>query len=329
MKVCIFGVGAVGGYLCTKLAHSPIIKTLNVVARGAQLQAIQDQGLRVQDAQGGPDEFARVHQASEKAQELGQHDLVIVTLKANSIVHSAQEINALTRAHGVVVFVNNGIPWWWDYTEELNTHGVGALHRADIWRALDPSKVLGCVAMSNNEVVSPGVIRHNSMNTWYLGEPSGKRSQRLDQVVSAFAGVGLGALATTEIKLEIWRKLLLNIPNHALASLTRLSTDEIYAHDGLIQWAIDLTKDVALVASSYGFDLGDTTREIVLKRLNPNVKGSKPSMLQDVLKNKPLEIDAVFGSVVELAKRNNTPIPNLEHAYALLQGLNRHLELSR
>lgn len=91
--------------------------------------------------------------------------------------------------------------------------------------------------------------------------------------------MGLGAKATTNIKLEIWKKLLLNIPNHALASLTRLSSDEIYAQDGLIDWAVGLSQDVARVAASHGFDLGDNTWDVVLKRLKPNVKGAKPSML--------------------------------------------------
>jgi|APCry1669189534_1035231.scaffolds.fasta_scaffold00019_17 2-dehydropantoate 2-reductase len=329
MKVCVFGVGAVGGYLCVQLARSPLINTLNVVARGLQLEAIQTKGLVVKDAQGAPDECSRVHQASENAHELGQHDLVIVTLKANTIAQCAQDINALTSPQGVIVFVNNGIPWWWDYPEKLVDHGQEGLMRSVIWQSVKPERVLGCVAMSNNEVLRPGVIQHNSMNKWYLGEPNGEMSQRLDQVVNLFASAGLGAAATPNIKLEVWRKLLLNIPNHALASLTRLPTDEIYSQEGLIQWAIDLTADVSRVASCYGFDLGETSREVVLNRLKPNVKGSKPSMLQDVLKNKELEIDAVFGSVIELAKRNNTPIPSLIHAYALLQGLNRHLTLSR
>ena len=111
MKICVFGAGALGVYLYVQLASSPLIKTLNVVARGDQFAAIQRQGLRVLDAQGASEQHTHVHQATDQPKNLGQHNLVIVTLKANAIASCAQDINALIAPNGLVLFVNNGIPW--------------------------------------------------------------------------------------------------------------------------------------------------------------------------------------------------------------------------
>ena len=184
MKICVFGAGALGGYLCVQLASSPLIKTLNVVARGDQFAAIQRQGLRVLDAQGASEQHTHVHQATDQPKNLGQHNLVIVTLKANAIASCAQDINALIAPNGLVLFVNNGIPWWWDGSEALEAQAMGSFKIEEIGKALLPSRVLGSVAMSNSEVILPGVIRHNSMNTWFSGETSGEISHRLGSVWS-------------------------------------------------------------------------------------------------------------------------------------------------
>jgi 2-dehydropantoate 2-reductase len=322
MNVCVFGAGAVGGYVAARLLDSRQAR-VSVVARGAQLQAIRQSGLLLRER--GKDDLAMaVEHATHDPATLPAQDVVIVTLKSTSLSDCAAAIAALLAPGGVCVFVTNGIPWWWQAGKEVPG---GSVVDPDglLWRHIGPQRVIGCVAVSSNVVEAPGTVRHNRGNDWYLGEPTGVVSDRLEQVTELFRQAGLNAHACADIREEIWRKLLINVPNHALASLTRQTTDKVYGDEALGSIAVRLVDEVIAIARADGHLIGHPDGQAVVTGNRPTVSGSKPSMFQDVLALRPLEVEAIFGEVVRIAADKGVAVPTLNLILPLLRGLNRSI----
>jgi 2-dehydropantoate 2-reductase len=199
------------------------------------------------------------------------------------------------------------------------------------------------------------VVLHAAFNQWKLGMPTAGRAgstgdasatmdavatdtahaanaagatlsqaaaSRLDAVVSLWQSAGLNVEASNDLRGEIWRKLLVNIPNHSLGSLTRLSTDEIYRDPGRVALARTLLEEVVAIAAAHGWDLGTDAVDRTLRHFQPNGKGARPSMLQDVEAGRPLEVAAVFDAVRALARHQGVRTPSLDVVTTLLGGLN-------
>src|SRR5690348_655318 len=209
MRVCVYGAGAIGGHLAVRLAKGGA--EVSVVARGEHLAAIQRSGLTVHTDKG--ELHARV-MANDDPVALGVQDAVLVTVKAPSLPSVAANIAPLLGPDTAVAFVMNGIPWFY-------FHGIGGalegrrLPKIDpgdaLWRAVGPERAIAGVVYAASTVIEPGVIELENANPRVvLGEPDGRKSQRVQSIAAHINGGGMQAIVSETIRDEIWNKLLGN-----------------------------------------------------------------------------------------------------------------------
>ncbi len=322
MRVCVYGAGAIGGHLAARLLAAGTAE-VSVVARGAQLQAIRANGLTLR---GNRTIVAKPQAATDDPTTLPAQDLVAVTLKAYALPDEAPRIARLLAPNGMALFILNGIPWWWN-------HGLagpgGPLELLDpggaLWRGLGPQRALGCVVYSSNTVTAPGVITHSGGNQWLIGEPDGSRSARLQSVVEVFRKAGLGASISTDLRRDIWQKLVLNAGFNPIAALTRSSTGRITADRKLTAMARGIMEETLAVAAALGWDLrGETDVASLLQ-----VGDWRPSMLQDVDRGRPVEVEAILGQTQAFARTAGVATPTIDEVLPQLRELDRTLRASR
>ncbi len=321
MKVCVFGAGAVGGHVATRLLAAQADE-ISVVARGAILKAIRERGLTVRS--GGSEITAQPAVATDDPSTLPPQDLVIVTLKAHAVPGAAGAIAQLLGPLGCAIFLLNGIPWWW-------RHGLpgagGTLSLLDpegaLERQVTPERVLGCVVHSPNDMIEPAVIVHTGPNHLVLGEPDGSVSARLQAAVAMFKRGGVDARMSNDLRRDIWQKLVLNASGNTLAALSRVDLGGLGADPALCALSIDIMREALAVAATLGWDLrADTDVEAAARRGKP---GQRPSMLQDVLKGRPMEVEALLGQIQAFAREQKIAVPTIDVILPLLRGLDRTL----
>jgi len=321
VRLAILGAGAIGGFLGAHLARAGADVVL--IARGPHLDAMKESGLRVIDAEGdwtvranATDDFAAMRDA----------DVVFVTLKAQSLPSLAERIASNLGAETAVVSAQNGIPWWYfqrhgGELEGLHLESVDPGGR--IARAIDPTRVIGCVVYPATSLVSPGVVRHLEGDRFSLGELDGSQSPRCVEISRVLVGSGLKAPVQTRIRSELWLKLLGNAVFNPLSALTRATLGEMAGSPLVATVVRGAMEEVDAVARRVGVK--------VQVSIDQRVKGAarvgdhKTSMLQDLEAGRPMEIDALTGSVVELGDRLRVPVPHLRTLYAavrLLQATN-------
>jgi 2-dehydropantoate 2-reductase len=312
-KICVFGAGAIGGHIAAWLARGGL--DVSVVARGAHLAAMQARGLRyVSDTE----DFTVKLRASADTAELGPQDLVIATVKAHSLPDSVAAMQPLLGAETPVVFAINGIPWW--YFHGLPLHAERRLPRLDpagaLWQTLGVQRAIGCVIQSPNVVIEPGVVRNNfTANVFTFGEPDDTPSPRLAQIVARLGAALPGVRASTNIRSDIWAKLLLNLGSSPLSALTQSVAADFLLHDDMAELFGRLVQEGVAVAASLGEHLeADVPARI--KRLTRS--RHPPSMLQDLVAGRPLEIDGQLRAVQDLARLGGVPTPTLDTVVALL-----------
>ena len=322
MKVCVFGAGAVGSHVGARLAAAHLAD-VSVVARGANLSAIRERGLTLKS--GGQEIHGRPKTATDDPASLPQQDVVLVTLKAHALPAMAATLDRLTGPQGTLVFMLNGIPWWWPHGRPGTQGPLRLLDSdGDLWNRLR-ERTLGCVIYSPNELEAPGAVIHHGGNRWVMGEPGGAKSGRLQAVVDLFSKSGLPAEASPDIRGEIWRKLMSNASGNSLAALTRLGHYEIASDPGLKRLGMSLMRETLEVAAALGWDLRkEIDVEKVAGRATPG-PGPKPSMLQDVLRGRPLEVEAHLGQTQAFARERGVATPAIDVVLPLLRGLDRSL----
>ena len=230
MKVCIFGSGATGGYMGVELARAGA--EVSLVARGAHLQAIRENGLKLLI---GEEEHIAHAPATDDPKELGPQDYVIVALKAHSIPGAVESISPLLGNDTAVVTASNGIPYWY-----FHEHG-GALQNTVLqsidpggkqWQFLKPERAIGCIVYPATEVVAPGIVKHVYGNKFPLGEPSGEHTERVEKLSSLLTEAGLEAPVLDRIRDEIWLKLWGNLCFNPISALTHATLDVIASDPG-------------------------------------------------------------------------------------------------
>jgi 2-dehydropantoate 2-reductase len=325
MKICIFGAGAVGGHVATRLAFAGHAE-VSLVARGAHLAAIQAHGLTLNNDD-GESWHARIEQATDRPDTLPPQDVVLVTLKACALPAQAETIGRLLKPDSAAVFMNNGIPWWWNHGAE---NGGGPLPLLDpeggLWNAVRPERALGAVVYSSNEIESPGVITHRGAkrNRFVLGGPrktGGAQKARLTEVEALFKASGLPAEVPDDLYREIWHKLLVNTAGNPISALTRLSTAQRAQDPELHQVSRGVATEIAHIAEVMGWPVAVEAIAAAVdvgKALN-----IRPSMLQDVLLNRPMEVEALLGQPQRFARERGIPTPYIDVLVPLLRGLDR------
>lgn len=316
MKVCIFGAGAVGGHIATRLIAANADE-VSVVARGAVLEAIRARGFTLRS--GGQEIAARPEKATDDPSTLPAQDLVIVTLKAHAVSAAAGAIAQLIAPQGCAVFLLNGVPWWWRHG--LPASGPLPLLDPDgaLWTQVRPERALGCVVHQPNEVIAPGIIVHTGPNHLIVGEPDGSVSTRLEAAIALFARGGIEAKLSTDLRRDVLLKLVLNASASTLCALTRADQGTVSIAPELKPLLIRVMHEVVETAVAMGWDLrADLSIEALT---GVGKRGMRPSMLQDVLKGRPLEVEALLGQIHAFAHEARVPVPAMDVILPLLRGL--------
>src|SRR5258708_6621638 len=242
MRICVYGAGAIGGLMAAWLARSG--QDVSVVARGAQLQAIQHHGLRVRSK--GEVESFRIKAEADPA-KLGTQDYVLVTVKAQSLTHVAESISPLLDKDTSVVTAMNGVPWW--FFDRLKFgDGRERLESLDpdgrLSRAMPTGRIVGCVIHLAASTPEPGLISHNMGKRLILGEPGGNNTDRTQRIVAALAQAGFEAQATDAIEKEFWIKLLGNVSFNPVSALTVSTADPLIPDPLVNAYLIDTLPDL-------------------------------------------------------------------------------------
>ncbi|HET6182795.1 MAG TPA: 2-dehydropantoate 2-reductase [Acetobacteraceae bacterium] len=315
MRIGIFGAGAIGGFLGAKLAMAGADVTF--IARGPHLAAMQKNGVRLIS---GGDEITAHPRCAADAGEAGVQDFVVVTLKAHSLPLAAPEIAKMMGPASALVTGINGIPYWYFY-------GLDGPHRdrrvlsvdpgGMLWDVLPPAQAIGCVVYPAAEVIEPGVIRHTYGDRFSLGEPDGARTPRIEALSKALIAAGLKAPVRPRIRDEIWIKLWGNLAFNPLSALTMTTLDRITQRPDLRE----LCRVMMLEAKSVAEALGTRFAIDVERRIDgaAEVGEHKTSMLQDLERGRPMEIDALLGAVVELGEIVAHPMPLCRAVLALVR----------
>ena len=225
MKVCVFGAGAIGGYLAVELALAG--HEVSVVARGDHLRAIRDHGLTLRID--GQEKTVRLP-ASDDPAEFGQQEFVICALKAQQAWQAAALFAPLLGPDTAVVTAMNGIPWWYFYKEGGRFEGrcVASVDPdGRQWNVIGPARAIGCVVDPACEIVAPGVIQHHEFKRFTLGEPDGSRSERITRLSRALVEAGFEAPIRDAIRWNVWLKLWGNVCFNPIAALTHATLDRI------------------------------------------------------------------------------------------------------
>jgi 2-dehydropantoate 2-reductase len=314
MRICIFGAGAIGGYLGVKLAGAGA--DVSLVARGPHLAAMQAKGLTLVE-EDGASQTVRVT-ASDNPADLGVQDYVIITLKAHSVPAIVPKVQPLIGPNTTIVSGVNGLPWW--YFHKLGTALEGTrLQSVDPgnaqWDGFGPDRVLGCVVYPAAEMSAPGTIRHIEGNRFSLGEPDGSKSERALALSKALSAAGLRAPVRPHLRDEIWVKLWGNLSFNPISALTHATLDVLCTDEGTRAVARNMMVEAQVIAEKIGVRFPiDVDRRI---SGGAAVGAHRTSMLQDLDLGRPMEIDALIGSVQELGRITDTPTPIIDTVLAL------------
>jgi 2-dehydropantoate 2-reductase len=315
MRVCIYGAGAIGGFLGVALARAGC--AVSLVARGPHLAAIKENGLTL--LQDGQRETVRLNAAEDPA-ELGPQDHVIVALKAHSVPAVARKMTALFHEETSVVTAVNGVPWWY-------FHGLGGdlegtrLESVDPggvqWETIGPERAIGCVVYPACEIEEPGVITHLDGDRFTLGEPLGEKTGRVQALSEAMRAGGLKAPVRPRIRDEIWVKLWGNLSFNPISALTGATLEQICGDPETRAVA----RAMMVEGQAVGEALGVKFAIDVDKRIDgaAAVGAHKTSMLQDLERGRAMEIDALVTSVQELGRLTGVATPAIDMVLGLVK----------
>lgn len=312
MKICVVGAGAIGGLLAVKLAGQG--ETVTVIARGPHLEAIRRQGMTL--LADGAETVTRLA-ATNNIHEAGRQDVVILALKAHQLGAVAADIKALCDVHTVIVTAQNGIPWWYFFKYD-GPHAGTILQSVDpggtIAANLDVGQVLGSIIYPAADIVSPGVIRHVEGDRITLGELDGEESERLRSLVQLLRSAGFRVRMSKDLRSEIWVKLWGNCTFNPISALTHATLVDICQFPATRALAEQAMREAQCIAEKLGVRFGVTLERRLAGA--EAVGAHKTSMLQDVETGRPLELEALVGSVLELGRLTDVQTPSLSALYA-------------
>jgi 2-dehydropantoate 2-reductase len=313
MKICIYGAGAIGGYLGVQLAQAGA--DVSLVARGAHLAAMRENGLKLLI---GDEERVVRPQCTDDPAALGVQDYVIICLKAHSITGVIEQMKPLLGSHTRIVTAVNGIPYWYFY-KHGNRHQGSTLESIDPggrqWKELGPARAIGCVVYPATEIEAPGQIRHVYGDRFPLGEPSGEISPDVQRLSEMFVKAGLQAPVLDRIRDEIWLKLWGNVCLNPISALTHATLDVICSESGTRAIAKAMMLEAQAIAETFGVQF----RVNVERRIEGarKVGAHKTSMLQDLERGRPMEIDPLVTVVQEMGRMADIPTPTIDTVLAL------------
>jgi 2-dehydropantoate 2-reductase len=313
-RICVFGAGAIGGYVGARLAMKGEAE-VSLVARGAHLAAIEAKGLTLR--QGG--ETHVLHpRVTDDPQQLGHQDFIILTLKAHGLAGVIDQLMPLIGPDTAILFAQNGIPWWY-------FHGVGGplegtrLESVDpggeIWNRIGPERALGSVVWQAAEIEAPGVVAHHYGDRMPIGEPSGERTERVLRLSRLLTAAGIKSPVRAELRNEIWLKLWGNLSFNPVSVLTCGTLVDLATDPGTRRVISAMMEEARAVGEALGVTFAVDIGERI--DMAAKVGAHRTSMLQDVVAGRPTELDSLLGVVLELASLVKISTPSLQLIYDL------------
>ena len=308
MKICIYGVGAVGGFIGAQLAHAGC--EVNAVAHGATLKALRSNGLRLES-----DGIFLTEKicATDDPAELGVQDLVIVAVKATALVHVAQKIAPLIGPGTIVMTAMNGVPWWF-------FEGFGGEYQGTRLTTVDPEgtiaaaiparTVVGCVVHGSFSLNEPGFARHGFGKRLIIGEPDGSDSGRIRKLEQLLGKAGLEVVVSTRIQYDIWFKLWGNMTMNPVSAITGATCDRILDDPLVKKFCLDIMAEAGRIGAKIGCPIEQSgeERNAVTRKLG----AFKTSMLQDIEAGRAVELDALVSAVREIGQTVGAIMPNID-----------------
>jgi 2-dehydropantoate 2-reductase len=307
MRFAILGAGAIGAYVGAALARGG--SDVVLIARGPQLEALRRRGVRVLSQRG---DFEASPPATDDIRAVSDAEVVFLGVKAYSIPELAPRLAEVLAPGAAVVSGQNGVPWWFfqSFGGPLEGTVVESVDPGGaVRRSVEPARVVGCVPYPATELVEPGVVRHVEGTRFAVGEPDGTASDRCRAIADAFVAGGLKCPLETEIRGQLWLKLIGNVAFNPTTALTGATLGELAAVPEMVGLLRDVMEECAAVGRAVGIELPVS----IDRRLEAGlgVGDHRTSMLQDLEAGKPLEIDCLTGAVIEIAGLVDVPVPHV------------------
>ncbi len=308
MKFCVFGLGAIGGFVAARLALSG--QPVSALARGATLAAVRERGLRLLSQT--REQSVRI-EVSDSPADLAGADVVVLAVKTTALPVVARTIAPMLGPDTVVLSAMNGVPWWFFHglgERWANTRLAATDPDGELARAIAPDRVLGCVVHMAASCPQPGVVRHAFGDRFIIGELGGASTPRLAAVAAALSAAGLQVEVDPRIELAVWLKLWGNMTMNPLSAVTGVTMDRILDDPQLYRFVCSAMTEAAVIGEHFGLPITMTPdeRNVVTRKLG----AVKTSMLQDVEAGRPIELDALVGSVAEMARLAGVAAPSID-----------------
>lgn len=325
MRFAVVGAGAIGAFVGALLSRAG--EDVTLIARGAHQLAMREHGVRVRGAIG---DFVAHPEVTDDLSAVGEVDVAILTLKAHSLIEMAPHLNTLIGAETSVVAAQNGIPWWYFYRHGGQLEGLH-LETTDpdgvISKSIDPASVIGCVIYCSTITAEPGVIEHIEGSRFAIGEPDGTKSDRCRNIAKAFIRAGLRCPIRTDIRHDIWVKLLGSVAFNPISALSRATLVDIVQCPETRLLARQVMAEADEVAKRLGINVAISIEQRIVgaEKVGPH----KTSMLQDVEAGRALELESIAGAVVELADKLGVPALYARTVYSCAKLLSQEIERNR
>jgi 2-dehydropantoate 2-reductase len=313
-KICVFGAGAIGGLIGARLAMQGEAD-VSLVARGAHLAAMKAKGVTLKQA---GETHVLDMRATDDPRELGRQDFIILALKAHGVTAVIDQLLPLIGPHTAILFAQNGLPWWY-------FHGIGGPYEGtrlesvdpggEIWNRIGPERAIGSVVWQAAEVEEPGVIAHHYGDRMPIGEPSGEKTARVQELSRLLTSAGIKSPVKPGLRNEIWLKLWGNLSFNPVSVLTRGTLVDLATDKGTRRVIRAMMDEARAVAQSLGVSFSVDAEERM--DMAAKVGAHRTSMLQDVEAGRPTELDALLGVVIELARIVKIDTPSLQLVYDL------------
>ena len=315
-SICIFGAGAIGGYVGARLAMKDEAQ-VSLVARGAHLAAMQANGLVLK--QNG--ETHAVHpNVTDDPRQLGPQDYIILTLKAHGVAGVIDQMQPLIGPETAILFAQNGLPWWYFYGSggPFEGHTLESVDPGGtIWKGLGPERALGSVVWQAAEIEAPGVIAHHYGDRMPIGEPNGEKSERATLLGKLLTSAGIKSPVRSNLRNEIWLKLWGNLSFNPVSVLTGGLLADLATDSGTRRVIHAMMTEAQRVGEALGVSFAVSIEERM--DMAEKVGAHRTSMLQDVEAGRPTELEALLGVVIELGKLVKQETPSLQLVYDLVK----------
>ena len=308
MKICVYGVGAVGGFIAAQLARSGC--AVHALCRGATLHALRNQGLQLES--NGMLLKEKVY-ATDDPHELGRQDLVILAVKTTALVSVAQNIAPLIGPDTIVMTAMNGVPWWFFDGfggEYAGTRLASVDPDGSIAAAIPARNIIGSVVHGSFSLNAPGFVRHVFGKHFIIGEPNGCDSERLRKLAQLLDQAELEIVVSRSIQRDIWFKLWGNMTMNPMSALTGATCDRILDDPLVNKLCLDVMAEAGRIGARIGCTIEQSgeERNAVTRKLG----AFKTSMLQDSEAGRAVELDALVSAVREIGQKVGEPTPNID-----------------